>query len=205
MDFSYDDYRIDNYESGEIIGRDGVTPTGEDVVRIHNIETAQIGSFVQGRFEFDNGIDVSAGLRLDHHRFTDWNGQKFTDSGASVNGTLSYEFAPGYEVFAGASSTWLGYDIGEYGYLHARGSNAITEPDFRAAESENYKIGFNAAQENWTGNITLFDTRLENLPNAYGYETASGEYITNLDNLEEEYRSKGVTLQGNFSWGSGRA
>lgn len=200
VDFSYADYTIDNYESGPIIGRDGL-PTGEEYVRIHNLETAQIGTFVQGRFEFSNGIDLSTGLRLDHHRFTDWNGERFTDSGVSVNGTVSYEFAPGYEVFAGASRTWLGYDIGEYGYLHARGSNTITEPGFKPASSENYKIGFNASQDNWTGNITFFDTRLKNLPNAY-YSDETG--LNNLDNIEEEYRSKGITLQGNYSWGSGR-
>lgn len=203
VDFSYDDYTIDNYETGAIIGRDG-NPTGEDYVQIHNLETAQIGTFVQGRFEFSNGFDVSTGLRLDHSRFTDWNGQKFTDSGASVNGTVSYEFTPGYEIFAGASRTWLGYDIGEYGYLHARGSNTKTEPDFEASTSENYKIGFNASQENWTGNITFFDTRIDNLPNDYYYDTADGREILNFDNDDKEYRSKGVTLQGNYSWGSGR-
>ncbi|WP_347265709.1 hypothetical protein [Paracoccus sp. (in: a-proteobacteria)] len=64
------------------------------------------------------GIDLSTGLRLDHKRITDWNGNRLT--GASANATLSHEFAEGYEVFAGASRSWLGFDIGEYGLLHAR-------------------------------------------------------------------------------------
>lgn len=180
VDFSYDDYRIDNY--------------GDTDMRIHTLETAQVGAFVQGRFEFANGIDLSTGARIDHHRFTDWNGVRKTDSGASVNGTISYEFAPGYEVFAGASSTWMGYDIGEYGYLHARDSSIVTASDFEPATAKNYKLGLNATQSNWTGNLTFFDTRLKNLANAY---------FPNLDNTGE-YRSRGFTVQGNYSWGSGR-
>lgn len=180
LDWNYSDYRIDNY--------------GDTDVRIHTTETMQVGAFVQGRFEFANGIDLSTGARLDHHRYTDWNSLRKTDSGASVNGTVSYEFAPGYEVFAGASRTWLGYDIGEYGYLHARDSTVVTSPDYEPATARNYKLGLNAAQDNWTGNLTLFDTRLDGLANAY---------FPALEN-SEEYRSRGVTLSGQYSWGSGR-
>lgn len=180
VDFSYDDYRIDNY--------------GDTDFPVHTLETMQVGAFVQGRFNFENGIDLSTGARLDHHRFTDWNGARKTDSGASVNGTISYEFAPGYEVFAGASRTWLGYDLGEYGYLHARDSSLTTADGFQPATSRNLKLGFNATQDNWTGNLTFFDTQLTNLANFYFPE---------LDN-DAEFRSRGVTLQGNYSWGSGR-
>lgn len=196
VDFAYEDYEIDNFETdgAPILDGDGAD-TGETVVRLHTIETMQVGAFAQGRFEFSNGIDLSTGLRVDHHRFTDWNGKRFTDTGASVNGTVAYEFAPGYEVFAGASRSWIGFDTGEYGYLHARGSFAKTSPDFEPATSTNAKLGVNVSQEDWTGNITYFDTRLKNLANAYDPD---------LMNVEEEYRSRGVTLQGNYSWGSGR-
>lgn len=181
VDWSYNDYRIDNY--------------GDTDVRIHTTETMQVGAFVQGRFAFDNGIDLSTGARLDHHRFTDWNGERRSDSGASLNATIAYEFAPGYEVFAGASRTWLGYDIGEYGYLHARDSSTVTAPGYEPATARNYKLGVNASQGNWTGNLTFFDTRLDGLANAYDPV---------LDNTGE-YRSRGVTASAQYSWGSGRA
>lgn len=181
VDWAYDDYRIDNY------GDRG------PAFAVRTLETMQLGAFVQGRFEFDNGIDLSTGLRFDHQRFTDWNGERHTDSGASVNGTVSYEFAEGYEVFAGASRTWSGYDIGQYAYLHARDAIVVAD-DFEPATARNVKAGLNASQGNWTGNITFFDTRLKNLAN---------DYVPSLANTAE-YRSKGYTLQGNYSWGLGR-
>ncbi|MFV0410066.1 MAG: TonB-dependent receptor domain-containing protein [Paracoccus sp. (in: a-proteobacteria)] len=186
VDWAYDDYRIDNY--------------GDTDVAIRNLETMQVGTFVQGRFAFANGIDISTGARVDHQRFTDWNSERHTDTGASVNGTISYEFAPGYEVFTGASHTWMGYDLGEYGYLHARGSSMVVDPGYEPATARNYKLGLNATQDNWTGNLTLFDTRLKNLANSY-YRDSDGSFT--LDNTKE-YRSRGFTLQGNYSWGSGR-
>lgn len=181
VDWAYDDYRIDNY------GDRG------PAFAVRTLETMQLGAFVQGRFEFDNGIDLSTGLRFDHQRFTDWKGERHTDSGASVNGTVSYEFAQGYEVFAGASRTWSGYDIGQYAYLHARDAIVVAD-DFEPATARNVKAGLNASQGNWTGNITFFDTRLKNLAN---------DYVPSLANTAE-YRSKGYTLQGNYSWGLGR-
>lgn len=117
-----------------------------------------------------------------------------------MNATASYEFAPGYEVVAGASHTWMGYDLGEYGYLHARDSSMVVASGYEPATARNYKVGLNATQENWTGNLTFFDTRLMNLANSY-YRESDGSYT--LDNAEE-YRSRGFTLQGNYSWGSGR-
>lgn len=181
IDWSYNDYRIDNF--------------GDTDMRIHTTETMQVGAFVQGRFAFDNGIDLSTGARVDHHRFTDWNGMRKSDSGASVNATIAYEFAPGYQVFAGASRNWLGYDIGEYGYLHARDSSAVTDPGYEPATARNYKLGVNASGGNWTGNLTVFDTRLDGLANAYDPLLAN----------TGEYRSRGVTASAQYGWGSGRA
>ena len=137
----------------------------------------------------------------DSQRFTDWNGDRRTDSGASANATVSYEFAPGYEVFAGASHTWLGYDIGEYGYLHARGSSLTVAEGYEPATARNYKLGVSATQDSWTGNVTFFDTTLSGLANDYYRE--SDDSLT-FDN-SADYRSRGVTVQANYSWGSGRA
>lgn len=185
VDWAYDDYDIDNY--------------GDTDRRYWSLETMQIGAFVQGRFEFDNGIDLSTGLRLDHQRFTDWNGGKHNDTGASVNGTVSYEFAEGYEVFAGASHTWLGHTFGEYALLHARTADLYVADDYEASSARNFKLGLNANQGNWTGNLTFFDTRLKDLGELQ-YPDDAPYYLDNV----EEYRSKGFTLQGTYSWGSGR-
>ncbi|SMO83334.1 TonB-dependent receptor domain-containing protein [Paracoccus laeviglucosivorans] len=185
IDWAYNDYDVDNY--------------GDTDRRYWTMETMQIGAFVQGRFEFENGIDLSTGARVDHHRFTDWNGDRVSDTGASVNGALSYEFAEGYEVFAGASHTWLGYRFGEYALLHARSSDLYTASDFEPSTARNIKLGLNANQDNWTGNLTFFDTRLKNM-GEFIFPDEGSPYLGNVD----EYRSKGFTLQGTYSWGSGR-
>lgn len=185
VDWAYDDYDVDNY--------------GDTDVPHWTMETMQVGAFVQGRFEFDNGIDLSTGMRLDHHRFTDFGGGRHSDTGASVNGTLSYEFAEGYEVFAGASHTWLGYTFGEYALLHARGSDLYVADGYEPSTARNIKLGLNANQSNWTGNLTFFDTRLKDM----GEFVFPDEGAPSLDNVPE-YRSRGFTLQGTYSWGSGR-
>ncbi|WP_240540284.1 TonB-dependent receptor [Paracoccus sp. pheM1] len=185
VDWAYDDYEVDNY--------------GDTDRRYWTMDTMQIGAFVQGRFEFDNGIDLSTGLRLDHHRFTDFNGGRHSDTGASVNGTVSYEFAEGFEVFAGASHTWLGHTFGEYALLHARGSDLYVAEDYDTSSARNIKLGLNADQGNWTGNLTFFDTRLKDMGELV-FPDEGAPYLGNV----AEYRSKGFTLQGAYSWGSGR-
>ena len=186
VDWAYDDYDIDNY--------------GDTDRRYWTMDTMQIGAFVQGRFEFDNGIDLSTGLRLDQHRYTDFNGNRHSDTGASVNGTVSYEFAEGFEVFAGASHTWLGYTFGEYALLHARSSDLYVADDYETSSARNIKLGLNADRGNWSGNLTFFDTRLKDMGELVFPEDESAPYLGNV----EEYRSKGFTLQGAYSWGSGR-
>jgi hemoglobin/transferrin/lactoferrin receptor protein len=54
IDWSYNDYRIDNY--------------GDTDMRIHTTETMQVGAFVQGRFAFENGIDLSTCPRPEERR-----------------------------------------------------------------------------------------------------------------------------------------
>ena len=186
IDWAHDDYDVDNY--------------GDTDRRYWTMETMQIGAFAQGRFEFDNGIDLSTGLRLDHQRFTDWNGNRLSDTGASVNGTISYEFAEGYEVFAGASHTWLGHTFGEYALLHARSSDLYTAADFEPSTARNIKLGLNVDQSNWSGNLTFFDTRLKGM-GEFVFPDEGAPYLDNVD----EYRSRGFTLQAAYSWGSGRA
>lgn len=184
VDYRYNEYWVDNY--------------GDTDRRYWTIETMQVGAFAQGRFEFDNGLDVSAGARLDNQSFTDWNGRRLSGTGASVNGTVSYEFAKGFEVFAGASRTWLGYEAGEFAMLHARNARFATAADFEPSVATNTKIGLNANQGNWTGNLTFFDTRLKN-PSVYNAEDA----FNRLEN-GPEVRSRGVTMQANYDWGTGR-
>ncbi|GAB1362757.1 TonB-dependent receptor [Rhodobacter sp.] len=187
IDFAYEDFRVDNY---------GDTPATHP--RIWNFSTMQVGAYVQGRFEFDNGIDLSTGMRYDHHRLNSFDGARFTGSGASVNGTISYEFADGFEVFAGASETWLGYDMGEYGLLHARTTSFHIDPAYKPATATNYKVGLNANGEVWSGGLTFFDTRLKDVAS---YDTSAA---VNAIVNSGEMRSKGFTLNGHYGWDTGR-
>jgi len=181
VDFGQHDYHTDNY--------------GNNDRRYRDFDTRQVGVFAQGRFEFDNGFNVSAGGRYDGHRFTDWDDNVFSDSGASVNATLAYRFNDHVEVFAGASRTWLGYVIGDYGYVHARTDAFVTDPDFEAGTAKNYKAGVNFGGESWNAGITLFDTRIRGLPE---YTSAM------LRNYADEFRSRGVTLNASYRWDNTR-
>ena len=57
IDFAHDDYSVDNY---------GDHSTAQP--RVRNFSTMQVGAFAQARVEFQNGFDLSTGLRYDHHR-----------------------------------------------------------------------------------------------------------------------------------------
>lgn len=185
IDFAHDDYSVDNY---------GDHSTAQP--RVRNFSTMQVGAFAQARVEFQNGFDLSTGLRYDHHRFTDWNSERFTDSGASANATLSYRVTDAVEVFAGASRTWAGFDIGEYGLLHARDAAFRTDPDYEPTTATNVKVGVNVSQDQWQAGLTFFDTKIDGLAS---YDVTAG-MLTNAD----EGRSRGFTLNASYDWNNTR-
>ncbi|OCW57385.1 TonB-dependent receptor domain-containing protein [Hoeflea olei] len=174
IDFGRHDYKTDNY--------------GNQTPRYREFYTEQVGAFVQGRFDFDNGFKISSGARYDFHHFEDWNKEDRSDSGGSVNATVAYAITDNIEVFAGASRTWLGYVIGDYGYVHARDALFATDPNFEAGSARNFKGGVNFSGDNWNAGITLFDTRIAGLPS----------YGTSFLSNENEYRSRGVTLNARY-------
>ncbi|HMM62493.1 MAG TPA: TonB-dependent receptor [Mesorhizobium sp.] len=178
FDVGQHNYHTDNY--------------GNNNRQYRDFDTLQTGAFVQGRFEFDNSFKVSTGARLDHHRFTDWDDNAFSGSGASANVTVAYAINENIEVFAGASSTWLGYVVGDYGYVHARTDAFYTDPDFEPGRAQNLKVGANFGYGDWRGGVTVFDTRINGLPE---YTTAV------LQNYADEFRSRGVTLNTSYRWG----
>jgi hemoglobin/transferrin/lactoferrin receptor protein len=98
-------------------------------------------------------------------------------------------------VFAGASRTWLGYQLRDYAYLHARNNAFFTDPAFDTASAQNYKVGANFGGDNWNAGITLFDTRIRGLPNYDG---------TFLKNDPNEQRSRGVTVNASYRWNDTR-
>lgn len=178
FDFGQHDYHTDNY--------------GNNNRRYRDFDTTQAGLFTQGRFEFDSGFKVSTGARYDFHSFEDWDNKDFSDSGASVNATVAYRINDHIEVFAGASRTWLGYVIGDYGFVHARDNAFITDPNFDTGKAKNFKVGANFGGDDWNAGITFFDTRIKGLP-SYG--------TTSLTNDPNEYRSRGVTVNAAYLWG----
>lgn len=181
FDVGQHDYHTDNY--------------GNNNRRYRDFSTTQAGIFTQGRFDFDNGFKISTGARYDYHQFDDWDSNRFSDSGGSVNATVSYRFNEHVEVFAGASRTWLGYVIGDYGYVHARTNAFYTDPNFSTGTAKNLKAGANFGWGDWTAGITFFDTRIKGLP----------EYTTTaLINDADEMRSRGVTLNAAYQWNDTR-
>lgn len=181
VDFAQHDYSTDNY--------------GNNDRRYRDFSTTQIGIYGQGRFEFANGFSLSTGARFDAHRFTDWDGERFSDTGASANATLTYRVNDNLEFFAGASRTYLGYVIGDYGYIHARDNAFYTDPDFSTGKAENVKVGANFGADNWKGGITFFDTKINDIAL---YDS------TVLTNDPDERRSKGFTLNASYDFANTR-
>jgi hemoglobin/transferrin/lactoferrin receptor protein len=187
VDFGQHDYSTDNYGDAAPAWSAGAPR------RYRNFSTFQAGAFTQGRFEFDNGISLSSGARYDVHIFEDWDNKQFSDSGGSINGTISYKFNDHVEIFAGASHTWLGYVIGDYAYVHARNDGFITDPNFGGGTAQNLKAGVNFGGGDWKAGVTLFDTRIKGMP----------EYAENvLRNLPGEFRSRGVTANASYNFAS---
>lgn len=185
LDFGQHNYSIDNFGARPPAFIGGATR------RYRDFSTTQFGVFTQGRFEFDNGFNVSTGARYDTHRFEDWDNKRFSDGGVSLNGTVAYKFSDSFEVFAGASRTWLGYALRDYGYLHARNAAFYTDPAFDTASARNMKVGANFGGEDWNAGVTLFDTRVNDI-------ALYGERF--LTNDPAEYRSRGVTLNASYTW-----
>ncbi|WP_412051728.1 TonB-dependent receptor domain-containing protein [Hoeflea sp. Naph1] len=185
LDMGQHDYHTDNY--GNLFG-------GNPTPRYRDFSTTQVGAFVQSRLEFDSGFKVSTGARYDFHRFEDWNNQTFSDNGASANATVAYRFNDNVEVFAAASHTWLGYVVGDYGYVHARDAGFITDPGFEAGTANNLKAGVNFSGDSWNAGITFFDTRIKGLPSYT---------IPALVN-DDEHRSRGVTLNASYRFNDTR-
>jgi hemoglobin/transferrin/lactoferrin receptor protein len=184
VDFNEHDYAVDAY--------------GDNNDGVRNFSTTQVGTYVQGRFEY-NRFDLSAGARFDFQRFDDWNGERFSDNGASYNATIAYQITEGLEVFAGGSRTWLGYVIGDYGYLHARSGAAEdgfypVDPNFGAGEARNTKVGLNFSRGAFSGGLTYFDTTIEGRP------LYDADRLTN----DADMKSKGYTLNAAWSYGNGR-
>lgn len=179
FDLGQHDYHTDNYGN---LFRGNATP------RYRDFSTTQVGAFAQARLEFDSGFNVSTGARYDFHRFDDWNDQSFNDSGASVNATVAYRFNDNVEVFAGASRTWLGYVVGDYGYVHARDATFITSADFEPGTANNLKAGVNFSGGDWNAGVTFFDTRIRGLPS----------YTVSALVNDDEYRSRGFTLNASY-------
>lgn len=82
--------------------------------------------------------------------------------------TPYYQFRPGSEDFAGASRTFMGYDIAEYGYLPGRADGFVTDPDFAASSARNVTGGFNADTGPWQFGVTYFDTHTTSCRNMAG-------------------------------------
>lgn len=187
VDFNSHGYAVDNYAK----------PTDTAYTRYRDFSTQQMGLYAQGRFEFENGLSLSTGARLDKQRFDDWNGKRFSDSGTSVNGTLAYRLNDRVEVFAGASDSWLGYVVGDYGYLHARVKDFQSAPDLQSGQAKSYKLGANFGGDSWQAGVTLFDTRVRNL-----FDYGAAKSATVLTNKSAEFQSKGFTLNAKYGFGT---
>lgn len=160
-------------------------------------ENNQIGAFAQARFDFANGIDLSAGARIDGHSYKAMDGVKNSDAGVSLNATLAYEVVEGVQVYGAASRTWLGYQQGQIGLLHAR--DYLTASTYKPATAVNFKAGINVSQGSWTAGFGVFDTRVSDLTRLEYIRPTLGYRNNELADI----RSRGFIANAAYSWGSG--
>ena len=149
-----------------------------------NESSKNVGVFVQGRFDLADVWQISTGLRYD---WQDFDGVgTFTDSvsGASGNISVTYNFTENFSLRAGYSSVFGGLQL-EDSYIFSPRWNYS---GLRPSRSENYSIGADWINTNFTLGGEFFLTKIQDARNG----------DQNFD-----FESKGFNLGATYGWGNG--
>lgn len=150
-----------------------------------------LGLFAQARQDITDRLSISYGGRYDYQWFTGADDSKFTDGGLSGNVTLDYDVGGGFGVFAGASSVFGGYALGEAGVINFSGPWSYD--GMETSRSNNARIGMKYASGGFDMNAAIYYTEIEN-----------AQEVNNADRSSAvDIESKGIDASFGYTYGSG--
>lgn len=151
-------------------------------------DVANVGGYVQARFQPIDRFDVSTGLRADYQRYRAVDHQTFNNFGLSPNINLGYTLIDGLTARAGYSYVFGGIEQAEVGLFHA-GDYAYAF-DLDPTYAHNAKAGLEYANNGLTLSAGVFYLKMIN-PVGYDFFTRTR---INGDDLV----SKGVDLAAGY-------
>lgn len=159
-------------------------------------ESTFAGIFAQARFEPAANLKVSAGLRYD---WVDFKGQdvgmsgeryEFSGEGASGNISVVYDINDALSLRAGYSNVFGGVELGD----NFEFWQAFDYSGLKSSRAENFVIGADWVQGNWTLGAEVFHTEIDDA------RDLSRGVVTLAD-----FKSEGVNLSATYGWGLGFA
>jgi hemoglobin/transferrin/lactoferrin receptor protein len=149
----------------------------------------QAGLYNQLRLSPVEGLNISAGLRLDYQHFNALDGQEFDKVGASPNLSAEWTVVPWATLFAGYSSVWGGIDNSGLAYTHA--ADYTYDGDIKSARSQNMRAGFRLHHAGFAFETALFRTVVDD-PTVFDFANRT---ITNGDSIT----SQGVDVGASYT------
>ena len=143
-------------ESAEGLGRGPGPFASSGTEKLRNI-----GVFAQVRQDLGARVSVSYGARYDWQDFDAADGTKFSDSGASVNGSIDVKLTDALTLNAGAASTWGGFELGEAALINF--GTAWDYTGLKPSRAKSARIGFRFEQGPWTAKLAYFDTEVDDI------------------------------------------
>lgn len=119
-----------------------------------------VGLYAQARQAINDRFSISYGGRYDYQWFTGADGSEFNDGGLSGNLTVDYAAGGGVNLFAGVSSIFGGYALGEAAVINARGTT-WTYAGMETSRSNNARIGVNYASGGFDAGAAVFYTKID--------------------------------------------
>ncbi|WP_020168270.1 MULTISPECIES: TonB-dependent receptor [Methylotenera] len=148
------------------------------------------GAYVQARINPWQPLQVSAGVRGDHHRLTGTQGDSWSHSGLSSNASGELAIVPELlTVKAGFSHVFSGSQMAE---------NFIMNTDWnygngpKPTKADNYFFGLETRYHGFSAEAKVFETRIENARVA--------RFAVNSANLASDVRSRGYELGIGYQW-----
>ncbi|WP_417793064.1 TonB-dependent receptor domain-containing protein [Terasakiella pusilla] len=152
-------------------------------------KASNVGAFVQARTSWTDDLRTSVGTRYDFSRLEGHDNSKNTANGASVNANIEYDITNQFMGYAGAGSTFGGFQLGEIGL--ARSAN--TYDGMEASRSTNYKVGLVYEYDKFTIDGNTYWTQINDA------------LLLNKSNRADNatIHSRGFNISGSYKYGNG--
>ncbi|KEJ88499.1 TonB-dependent receptor domain-containing protein [Sulfitobacter donghicola] len=124
-------------------------------------DQTNVGLFAQVRQDLGERVSLSYGARYDWQNFTAADGSEFSDSGASVNGSVDVVLNDNWTLNAGAASSWGGYELGEASLINF--GTDWTYAGFTSSRAESLRLGLRFDRGPWSAKAAVFDTKISDL------------------------------------------